>query len=146
MRHGLIESWIMQRICPHSCTKAGILPCSPRTTEHHPRLLHGEGSFPNSLPGKNIIKIHGIGFGFLQRDNMTHTTWMTHRSDRSSRATAVASECLWRKIILPPLSLQSRQRSKQPALVDLPLKASSSSVIDSDSTRTLKALMLMIKP
>lgn len=76
---------------------------------------------------------------------MTHTIYMARRSDHSSRATAVASECLWRKNNLPPLSLQSRQRSKQPVLVDLPLKASSSSVIDSDSTRTLKALMLMIK-
>lgn len=96
-------------VYPHSCTKTGILPCSSCTTEPHQRLLHGEVSFPNSLPGKkNIIKIQGIGFGFLHRDNMSYTTWVAHRSDHSSRATTVASECLWRKIILPPLSLQNR--------------------------------------
>lgn len=124
--------------------KTGI--CTSGTTEHHQRLLHGHSSFTKSLLGENIIKIHGTGSGFLQGENMTFTTLIVHRSDLSPRATALASECVQRSIILPPPSLQSRQRYKETVLVDLPLKASSSSVIDSDSTHTLKALMLMIKP
>lgn len=58
-------------VYPHSCTKTGILPCSSCTTEPHQRLLHGEVSFPNSLPGKKILlRFRGLGLAFY-----IGTTW-----------------------------------------------------------------------
>jgi len=82
-----MESWIMQSVYTHSRTKTGIIPCSLCTTEHQQGLLQGQRSFSSRLPGKNVMKIHGIGSGFLQREDLTHTIQMAHRSDNSSTAT-----------------------------------------------------------